>query len=308
MRVTTRGPRSQPSSVETRASKRSMWAAGIAVIAGLLLVFALDQATGAATVQHLYYLPLTLAAITFGFRGGVMTSLVAIVFYHLANPRLLSFGHEHWDFVQVALFLGVGMITAKLTEDRRRLHLLATTDDLTGLHNLRSFEDKLARLVRASRAEKSPVAVLALDVDHLKSLNDAHGHLAGAEAVRTVGHIIAECLPDDAVACRYGGDEFVVAVPRCSESGARRVADDIRQAVFDASPVLTGVPFPVRTLSVGVGVVSQVVGADGARRSDAAIGEELFCAADAALYQAKKYGRNHVSVSEEAFRPSRERK
>lgn len=275
---------------------RQIWA-GIAVIAGLSFVLALDQGTGAAPVQHLYYLPITLAAVTFGIRGGVMASLVAIAFYHLASPRLLAFGHEHWDFVQVVLFLAVGMITAKLTEDRRRFHLLATTDDLTGLHNLRSFEARLAAMVRTSRAEETPLAVLAFDVDHLKSLNDAHGHLAGAEAVRTVGHIIGERVPQEAVACRYGGDEFVVAVPRCSAPAAHHLADNIRQAVFAASPVLAGLPFPVRTLSVSVGVVSRLIDADVPSSSDADVGEELFCAADVALYQAKKRGRNHVCVS-----------
>jgi diguanylate cyclase (GGDEF)-like protein len=162
---------------------------------------------------------------------------------------------------------------------------------------LRSFEARLAAMVRASRVANTPLAVLALDVDHLKSLNDAHGHLAGAEAVRTVGHIIAECVPEDAVACRYGGDEFVVAAPRLSESAAHYLADRIRQAVFAASPVLAGLPFPVRTLSVSVGVASRAVDADGASRTDADIGEELFCAADDALYRAKRQGRNHVCVS-----------
>jgi diguanylate cyclase (GGDEF)-like protein len=182
--------------------------------------------------------------------------------------------------------------------DKQRLHWLATTDDLTGLHNLRSFEAALAGLVRASRTRKSPLAALVLDLDHLKSLNDAHGHLAGAEAVRTVGHVIGARVPGDAVACRYGGDEFVIAVPHCSAAAARQLANAIRQAVSDLSPVLAGSPFPVQTLSVSIGVVSQVVGADGPARSDADIGEELFCAADAALYQAKRSGRNLVCVSE----------
>ena len=296
MRVTTHRHPSE-GSLQQRESTWPMWVAGIAVVVGLLLVFVLDQATGAAPVQHLYYLPLTLAAIVYGFGGAVTTSVAAILFYHLANPRLLSFGHEHWDFVQMALFVAVGLITAKLTQDRRRFHVLATTDDLTGLHNLRSFENELARLVRSSRTARTPLAIVVLDVDDLKSVNDAHGHLAGAEAVRTVGHIIAEQIPDEAVACRYGGDEFVVAVPRCSESAIHHLADNIRQAVFATSPVLAGLPYPVRTLSVSVGVVSQLIENSGPRRSDADVGEGLFLAADEALYRAKRHGRNRVSVA-----------
>lgn len=76
-----------------------------------------------------------------------------------------------------------------------------------------------------------PLVVLVLDADRLKSINDTHGHLAGAEAVRTIGRIIASQAPRDAVACRYGGDEFVIALPRCSEVGGRAFADGLRHAV-----------------------------------------------------------------------------
>jgi predicted signal transduction protein with EAL and GGDEF domain len=93
------------------------------------------------------------------------------------------------DLVQIALFLAVGVVTAKLTRDTNRLRRLAMTDDLTGLHNLRSFEARLATMVRASREMQAPLALLVLDVDRLKSLNDQYGHLTGAEAVRTVGRV-----------------------------------------------------------------------------------------------------------------------
>src|SRR6185295_15347801 len=129
------------------------------------------------------------------------------------------------DLVQIALFLAVGVMTAKLTRDADRLRRLAMTDDLTGLHNLRSFEQQLVALIAASRRTQLPLALLVLDVDRLKSVNDKYGHLAGAEAVRTVGHIIGERLPPPAVACRYGGDEFVVALPDCTSVVARAIAD-----------------------------------------------------------------------------------
>ena len=77
--------------------------------------------------------------------GGLVTSLVAILLYHLANSALLTFAYRETDFVQIALFIAVGVVTARLTENARRLHVLAMTDDLTGLHNLRSFESRLPR-------------------------------------------------------------------------------------------------------------------------------------------------------------------
>jgi diguanylate cyclase (GGDEF)-like protein len=174
------------------------------------------------------------------------------------------------------------------------------TDGLTGLHNLRAFEERLRGLVHGSRQDATPLALLVLDLDWLKSLNDAHGHLAGAEAVRAVGQIVAARLPRDAVACRYGGDEFVIAVPRCAESRARTIADDLRCAVASCAPVLAGMPFPPGTLSISGGIACRVIQrrARASAAEDDAEGESLFSAADAALYAAKGSGRNRVVVAE----------
>ena len=270
------------------------WALAV-LIAGLLLVFELDRATGSAPVQHLYYLPIIFAGVRFRMRGGLAAALVAIVSYHLANPQLSGFRYEESDLVQIILFMAVGVIAAKLKGDARRLRALAMTDDLTGLHNLRSFEARFAAIIDRSRRSGSPVALLVLDLDRLKALNDKYGHLAGAEAVRTVGHIIAASLPPSAVACRYGGDEFVIALPGCGQSQAKAIADELRCQVNDAAPVLAGHSFPKATLSISVGLACSVVDS-GAITVDQS-GEALFRAADQALYLAKANGRNHVFVA-----------
>ena len=132
------------------------------------------------------------------------------------------------------------------------------TDDLTGLHNLRSFEACLPALIQQSRAQGSSLSMLVFDVDRLKSLNDQHGHLAGAEAVRTVGHLVAARLPEDAVASRYGGDEFVVAIPSCPPFRARQIANDLCRTVSDTAPVLAGIAFPTGTISISVGIATCV--------------------------------------------------
>jgi diguanylate cyclase (GGDEF)-like protein len=265
---------------------------------GLLLIFALDRATTSAPVQHLYYLPIIIAGVLFGTGGGIGASLVAVVLYHLANPQLLTFRYQHWDLVQMVLFLAVGLITAKLRHDAHRLHLLAMTDDLTGLHNLRSFEGVLTEMVRVSRESSMPLALFVLDVDRLKSLNDQYGHLAGAEAVRTVGHIIAAEAPRGAVACRYGGDEFVIAIPHCSAAKAREVADGLRRAVNVMSPRLTGIQFPAGSLSVSIGVACRpYLERKEFSNDEDEVGEALFRRADEALYWAKNHGRNHVFVA-----------
>ena len=102
----------------------------VAVVVGLVGIFALDRATGGAPVQHLYYLPIIVAALTFGRAGGIAASLAAILLYHLANESLFTAGRAEADIVQIALFIGVGVVTARLVDDAERLRRLATTDDL----------------------------------------------------------------------------------------------------------------------------------------------------------------------------------
>jgi len=269
----------------------------ICIVATLGLTFEIDRITASAPLQHLYYVPIIIGAIALGWRGGLSAAIAAIVLYHRANPALLTFRYEETDVVQMALFIAVAVVAARLTADASRLHALAMTDDLTGLHNLRSFEAKLTAMIPRTREASSHLSLLVLDVDRLKSLNDVHGHLAGAEAVRVVGQTIGACLPPGAIGCRYGGDEFVVAIPFCAELQAARVADHIRRSVNALQPVLAGMPFPVATLSVSVGVASMGFSQAAAVLPDAEIGERLFRAADRTLYAAKSAGRNQVNVA-----------
>jgi diguanylate cyclase (GGDEF)-like protein len=233
--------------------------------------------------------------------GGAGAAALAIMLYHLANPQMLTWRYGESDILQMAVFVAAGLVAAKVADDAHRLHELAMTDDLTGLHNLRSFEVEVKKMIQAARQGRMPISVLVLDVDRLKALNDQHGHLAGAEAVRTVGHLIARHIPADAIGCRYGGDEFVIALPHCPESEARRIADDLRRAVLATAPVLAGMYFPERTLSISIGLACRSFdGPAAAARSSPdgdREGEALFQSADAALYVAKNGGRNRVSVA-----------
>jgi diguanylate cyclase (GGDEF)-like protein len=295
MRLT--GPRRPPLFSFVEYPLRSRWAV-IAIAAALFLIYILDRGTDAAPVQHLYYLPIVVAAIRFGGRGGLATAIASIVLYHVANPHSLTV-HDEPDVFQMIVFVAVGLVAARLAGDSRRLHRLAMTDDLTGLHNLRSFEARLRAMIVAAASTAMPLSLLVLDVDRLKTLNDAHGHLAGAEAVRTVGRVLAIQLPAEATACRYGGDEFVIAIPRAGQTEAARIAEQLCQAVHRLSPVLAHVAFPPGTLSISVGVASRTFEhamplAD--PELDSA-GDALFRAADTALYTAKRGGRNRISLA-----------
>ena len=272
------------------------------------MVFWLDRWTSLPAVQHLYYFPIVLSAIALGMTGGLGAAATAILLYHFANPRFLTLRYAEADLLQMAVFLAVGIVAARLAEDTRRVRRLAMTDDLTGLHNLRSFELELNRVVREALVRRQPVALMVLDVDRLKGLNDEHGHLAGAEAVHTVGRLVAECMPPAAIACRYGGDEFVIALPNYSASTASILAETLRGAVHADAPELAGQPFPQGTLSISIGLVIREFNdrlIDMSSHSTDELGEELFRAADEALYIAKRAGRNRVHASGGASRQTR---
>lgn len=298
MQLTGRRPLDDAQAVQPSPLSRG-WAA-VVVTSALLLVFELDRRTGSAPVQHLYYLPIILASLRIGRLGGILAAAGSIVLYHLANLTVIMQGYREADVIQIVLFVTVAIITTKLAEDARRLHALAMTDDLTGLHNLRSFESRLNALVHEARRTQTPIAMFVLDVDRLKAINDTHGHLAGAEAVRLVGHTLAATLPADAVACRYGGDEFAVAIESCGHLRAQAIAEDLRTAVQELSPTLAGTRMPAGTLSISIGITNRLGQPEltlaTRAASDTDIGERLFRAADHALYAAKHQGRNRVSA------------
>jgi diguanylate cyclase (GGDEF)-like protein len=251
-------------------------------------------------VHHLYYLPIIFATVRLGGRSGLLTAVVAAVLYHVANRDILAgLNYRESDVLRIAMFIAIAVIADRQTAYAHHLHRLAMTDDLTGLHNLRAFEARLESMLHAARDRRMPLALLVLDLDRLKSLNDVHGHLAGAEAVQNVGHVLAAQLPSASAACRYGGDEFVIALPQCGQTEAVGIAEDLRRAINALAPVLAGIPFPTATLSISVGVACWTVAQSTALNEpfDADMtGRALFRAADAALYVAKRDGRNRIGV------------
>src|SRR4029450_4528128 len=150
--------------------------------------------------------------------------------------------------------------------------------------------------IRIASQASTAVTLVVLDVDRLKSINDTHGHRAGADAVRSVGQIIGAWLPHGAFGCRFGGDEFVIALPGHDVSSAGEAAESLRASVHATPPVLAGVPFPPGTLSISVGLACQTRFDGPSRGSDihAEMAESLFHAADQALYVAKTAGRNQI--------------
>ncbi|HKX28578.1 MAG TPA: GGDEF domain-containing protein [Blastocatellia bacterium] len=257
----------------------------------MLSIAALDLRTGELPVHHFYYLPILLAAMRFKKAGGLVAACGAGILYHLTNPNLLRLQHAERDLLQLGIFASMGWVTAKLAEDAAHMRQLAHTDDLTGLHNLRSFEDSYQTLIREARANQTPLALLVLDLDHLKSINERYGHLAGAHTIQALGKIIAEYAPPEAIACRFGGDEFVIVLPACPLPRAAQVAAWLHLNLLQLSPTLAGHSLPPGLVTTSVGVASLL---PQQHDNPSQFAEELFRRADQALYQAKAEGRNRI--------------
>ena len=169
----------------------------------------------------------------------------------------------------------------------RSLEQLATTDALTGLKNRRKFDDVIDTEWRRAVRQRTPLALLLLDVDHFKAFNDTLGHQPGDQALITIGGCIAGavCRAGDCAA-RYGGEEFAVLLPGFSAEEAFSVAEAIRGAVeqLPADPIAL-------TVSVGVASLTPTVAMNYAG---------LVEAADKALYAAKAAGRNRSMVASHA--------
>ena len=165
---------------------------------------------------------------------------------------------------------------------------MSRTDGLTGIANRRHFDQVLADEWRRLRRGKQGAAILMIDIDHFKALNDKHGHLIGDETLRMVGKALKQQLhrPGDFIA-RYGGEEFVVLLPATDRDGAMVLAEQMRQAI-EQLPAVGGVDehqgTPV-SISVGVGHCRDCNEIEAA---------ELLATADRQLYGAKRAGRNRV--------------
>ncbi len=176
----------------------------------------------------------------------------------------------------------LNVINARLT---MRLERLAMTDELTGVLTRRALRDLAPAVIAAGRTRGAEAAVLMIDIDHFKQVNDRHGHLTGDDVLREVARTLRAQVRADALVTRYGGEEFALVVPVADLAAARHVAERLRLAM-STRPVATGSGTLAVTVSVGLALL-------GAHETiDAAL-----LRADEALYRAKRTGRDRVEAS-----------
>ena len=168
--------------------------------------------------------------------------------------------------------------TQRLLQELRKQTI---RDSLTSLYNRRFLQDYLKRELIRARRERAPLALIMMDLDRFKHINDSAGHQAGDQVLVQVGALLKRHVRGSDIACRYGGEEFAVVLPKTTLESARRRSAEICSAIRREAELLHGV-----TASLGVALCP-------AHATDA---EALLHCADHALYEAKREGRNQVRI------------
>jgi diguanylate cyclase (GGDEF)-like protein len=220
----------------------------------------------------------------------------AIVVPLVADERLLgviravkmginAFTAEHYRFAQTLASQASLAISA--TAAHEAVRRLSVTDELTGVYNGRHFRARLHEEIERAKRSLRPLALLVIDSDSLKDVNDRHGHEAGNRHLIAIAHAVQSHVRTSDVVARFGGDEFLVLQPDATPESAAAVAERIRVAVAAATVVAADGANVGGTVSIGVA---------GYPRS-ASDEDSLFRSADAALYDAKRHGKDRVFIA-----------
>jgi two-component system cell cycle response regulator len=190
----------------------------------------------------------------------------------------------------------LGVIAAICLENavnRARLVRSGLTDFLTGFHNRRYMNARLREELARAQRDKGNVAILMIDVDHFKRINDSYGHLAGDGVLREVAKRIDAQIRLSDTAARFGGDEFAIVLPGGQVRDAEVLARRVRTAVGSLPMLVSGSVTATITLSIGVAVAAPATDS----RDLKSMAERLIAEADAALYRSKASGRDCLTVS-----------
>ncbi len=183
----------------------------------------------------------------------------------------------------------------KLREQYQEIHALqarlreqAVRDPLTGLYNRRHLSDVLGPELARCRAAHKPLAVLLIDIDHFKSVNDTWGHAAGDTVLQALARLMLRHVRTQDMVFRYGGEEFLLLLPEASLEIALERAEELRMAFSQTPMRIDDQDLPPLTVTLSCGVAAFPQHADE--------GDALICFADRALYAAKEHGRNRTQI------------
>jgi diguanylate cyclase (GGDEF)-like protein len=246
-----------------------------------------------SSLVPLYYLPIIVSALTLGqvatlLQMGLVAACYAFLGYSDATP-VLSVGFIVTLAAQLAPMVLVAYITTMLSSDilnaLARVKLISETDELTGVFNVRAFNALAAQEFKLARRYGRDLALMMIDSDDLKRVNDTFGHEAGDRLIRAVVTGIRASIKSSDIVARYGGDEFVCILPGANASAASGIGERIRAHIADAPLRIDDREVP---MSVSIGVASYP------RHGETL--EVVARNADKALYLSKSGGRNRVTV------------
>ncbi len=227
--------------------------------------------------------PLSIAALPLVRRTRLIGS------FNVGSNKVRRYGkHTSTDFLQ--RMVDIFAVCFENAINNEKIKLLGLLDPLTGVHNRRYFDQRLAEEVSLSLRQHKPLSCLFLDIDHFKRFNDNYGHQLGDRVLQDVAGVIKSQMRLSDVLGRYGGEEFAILLTNTAENEALEIAERIRFSVEAHQLELHGKMLNI-TLSAGCSTLNT--------RPDQACqdirGEQLIAAADSALYEAKEAGRNRVS-------------
>jgi diguanylate cyclase (GGDEF)-like protein len=286
-----------------------------ALAAGLTVIVALLGPWGSLavdpTILHGDFVPLAYVTISLSLASVLLSplatgllaglQLVSLALIPLVSPATAS---VNWpSFMALILFMSVLNIvfsvisqqylaqidrqTRRLAESEAALRELSVRDHLTQLFNRRYLEESLAREIRRSARSHYPIGVILLDIDHFKRVNDTWGHAAGDAVLQRLGQLALAHIRGGDIACRYGGEEFVLILPESSPAVVRERAEHLREEVKRLQIDYGGQRLEAITVSLGVAVFPD----------HGATGEAILKSADNAMYRAKAEGRDRVVVA-----------
>jgi diguanylate cyclase (GGDEF)-like protein len=200
------------------------------------------------------------------------------------KDRELKVVEEEQNFIEdIGNSLALALGNLRL---REKLHILSIREALTGLFNRRYLDESLPREMNRAKRNKEPLSVLMFDIDHFKKFNDTYGHEAGDLVLRKISEVILSSIRESDIACRYGGEEFVIILPGTPIDAAEERAEALRNEVSLLKLDHNGKNIGAVTISIGVAAFPQ----------HGATYDTLIKTADEAAYRAKEYGRNQVVV------------
>lgn len=227
-----------------------------------------------------YMLNVAFATVAFGQHVGITTAFLSVA--TLSQADVMSGGAGR-PLSEWGLFLTVLLTLVAILVRVNRLQEDALFDAVTTLRNHRYFQVRLREELRRSDRTGRPTALLLLDLDNFKKINDRFGHAVGDHVLRQVARVLSQNARSADIVCRYGGEELAVILPDTAQDEAARAAERLRLAVEKRNDR----PGPAVTVSIGVAVYP-----DHAHQGDG-----LIAAADAAMYAAKRAGKNRVDMA-----------